>query len=328
MSARPRWRTALCAGAMSASLTVGCGGGGSSSATSDGADSETGDTDGGDTDGGDTSGGGVDDVPRPQPSEGFEAGFDVRDISPNDAELMLGVYMGAYGAPEARGVATGVHDPVYARTVALREGDEEVIMTILDLPGLGNRYTRRIREDVAALTGLDPAVGDAVRSRVSAVAPPTPNEIAAKADPNFVSGLDAVVFLDLPQDRPDAQPATLRALGRRVDPETGAVYHLVKSGTPPPLMGHPLEPSRDALAAGNQKDFLAENRMLAAIHARDARAQLVLADVLVRAGQDDAARAAIDALNGKELDGRSINVNEARAKTERSGGGGGRRGGW
>ena len=156
MSARLRWRTALFAGAMSASLTVGCGGGGSSSATSDGADSETGDTDGGDTDGGDTSGGGVDDVPGPQPSEGFEAGFDVRDISPNDAELMLGVYMGAYGAPEARGVATGVHDPVYARTVALREGDEEVIMTILDLPGLGNRYTRRIREDVAALTGLDP----------------------------------------------------------------------------------------------------------------------------------------------------------------------------
>lgn len=48
---------------------------------------------------------------------------------------------------------------------------------------------------------------------------------------------------------------------------------------------------------------------------------------------DSAARAAIDGLNGKELDGRSLNVNEARAKTDRSsggggGGGGGRRGGW
>ena len=40
------------------------------------------------------------------------------------------------------------------------------------------------------------------------------------------------MFLDLPQDRPDAQPATLRALGRRVDPETGAVYHL--DYDPPP----------------------------------------------------------------------------------------------
>jgi cold-inducible RNA-binding protein len=32
---------------------------------------------------------------------------------------------------------------------------------------------------------------------------------------------------------------------------------------------------------------------------------------------------AISALNGKELDGRALNVNEARAKTERSGAGGG-----
>ena len=44
---------------------------------------------------------------------------------------------------------------------------------------------------------------------------------------------------------------------------------------------------------------------------------------------DSGARAAIDALNGKELDGRTLNVTEARAKTERGGGGGGqRRGGW
>jgi RNA recognition motif-containing protein len=45
---------------------------------------------------------------------------------------------------------------------------------------------------------------------------------------------------------------------------------------------------------------------------------------------DNAARAAMEALNGKELDGRTLNVNEARAKTERGGGGGGggRRGGW
>jgi cold-inducible RNA-binding protein len=39
---------------------------------------------------------------------------------------------------------------------------------------------------------------------------------------------------------------------------------------------------------------------------------------------------AIAGLNGKELDGRALNINEARPKTERSGGGGGgggRRGG-
>ena len=45
---------------------------------------------------------------------------------------------------------------------------------------------------------------------------------------------------------------------------------------------------------------------------------------------DDAARAAIEGLNGQDLDGRALNVNEARAKTERGGGGGGgqRRGNW
>lgn len=47
---------------------------------------------------------------------------------------------------------------------------------------------------------------------------------------------------------------------------------------------------------------------------------------------DAAARAAIEGLNGKELDGRTLNVNEAKPKADRGGGGGGRggprRGGW
>ncbi len=43
---------------------------------------------------------------------------------------------------------------------------------------------------------------------------------------------------------------------------------------------------------------------------------------------DSSARTAIDALNGKELDGRTLNVNEARAKTDRGGGGGQRRDSW
>ncbi len=50
----------------------------------------------------------------------------------------------------------------------------------------------------------------------------------------------------------------------------------------------------------------------------------------VTMNNDTEARSAIDALNGKELDGRTLNVNEARAKTGGGGGGGGRprRGGW
>lgn len=45
----------------------------------------------------------------------------------------------------------------------------------------------------------------------------------------------------------------------------------------------------------------------------------------VEMGSDQEAQAAITALSGKEVDGRSLTVNEARPKTE--GGGGGRSGG-
>jgi len=46
----------------------------------------------------------------------------------------------------------------------------------------------------------------------------------------------------------------------------------------------------------------------------------------VEMADEQAAANAIAGLNGKELDGRVLNVNEAKPKTERSGGGGGGRG--
>ena len=47
----------------------------------------------------------------------------------------------------------------------------------------------------------------------------------------------------------------------------------------------------------------------------------------VEMGSDQEAQAAIAALNGQELDGRALTVNEARPKTD-GGGGGGSRGGF
>lgn len=47
----------------------------------------------------------------------------------------------------------------------------------------------------------------------------------------------------------------------------------------------------------------------------------------VEMGTDQEAQAAIGALNGKDVDGRSMTVNEARPQEPRSGGGGGRSGG-
>ena len=82
-----------------------------------------------------------------------------------------------------------------------------------------------------ALTGLDPAREEFVRGRVSVVAPMREHEVAAKATPTFTSGLDAVVVLELPTE-PDAQAATRRAMGRRIDAMTGKIYHLEYD--PPP----------------------------------------------------------------------------------------------
>jgi cold-inducible RNA-binding protein len=52
----------------------------------------------------------------------------------------------------------------------------------------------------------------------------------------------------------------------------------------------------------------------------------------VEMANDSEGTAAINALNGRDLDGRTLNVNEARPKTERGfaggGGGGGRRQRW
>lgn len=47
----------------------------------------------------------------------------------------------------------------------------------------------------------------------------------------------------------------------------------------------------------------------------------------VEMNSDQEAQAAIDALNGKENDGRALTVNEARPREDRGGGGGGGRGG-
>jgi cold-inducible RNA-binding protein len=47
----------------------------------------------------------------------------------------------------------------------------------------------------------------------------------------------------------------------------------------------------------------------------------------VEMANDSEAEQAMAALNGRDVDGRTLNVNEARPKTERSFGGGGNRGG-
>lgn len=99
----------------------------------------------GETTGDETTGGVVD---------GFLIGVHAADVSPTAAHLGQNVYMGAYGAPYTRGPAQGVHDAVFARSFAIEGDGGGLIMTIVDLPGMGNQNTRAVRQKVAELTGL------------------------------------------------------------------------------------------------------------------------------------------------------------------------------
>jgi hypothetical protein len=89
------------------------------------------------------------------PLDTFLIGVDISDVSPTEDHLGPDLYMGAYGAPYSRGPAQGVHDPIFARTLALEAEGGGLVMTIVDLPGMGNQNTRAVRQKAAELTGLD-----------------------------------------------------------------------------------------------------------------------------------------------------------------------------
>jgi hypothetical protein len=96
-----------------------------------------------------------DDSPEDAAPTGWQVGVNVVDVSPTAEEIATGqLYMGAYGILTARGPATGVHDPVYARTMVLRAGSTTITMTILDMPGMSNRVLHAMVDGVQAATNL------------------------------------------------------------------------------------------------------------------------------------------------------------------------------
>jgi len=154
-------------------LSFGCsddgGGGGGDEVGETAAATETGDGDGdgdgdgeGDGDGdGDGEGEGEGDGDGDgdgdgEPDLGFEVGIDVRSIDPTPEQLNS-IYLGGFGAPFAGGTATGIHDSIYARSIAIGSGDEGVVFTVVDAIGMGNQWTRAIRAQASTLTGLPPS---------------------------------------------------------------------------------------------------------------------------------------------------------------------------
>jgi hypothetical protein len=91
-----------------------------------------------------------------EPADEFEAGAARVDASPRPRHLDEGVYLGGFGiGPQPSRKATGNHDGVSARAIAVRAGDETVVQATFGATGLGNRQQRAVRQRVADSTGLD-----------------------------------------------------------------------------------------------------------------------------------------------------------------------------
>lgn len=82
-----------------------------------------------------------------------KAGASAVVISPRSEDLGQGVYLGGYGGYQSRR-ASGVHDDIYSRALALSDGSETVVLVALDLVGISNVQLAKIRAEAAAQAGI------------------------------------------------------------------------------------------------------------------------------------------------------------------------------
>jgi hypothetical protein len=80
----------------------------------------------------------------------LEAGAATRDISPSQPTQLSGY-------PHVRRVSTGVHDPLLASALYLRNGSAAVLLCALDLITFNSDVARRIRRNVARALNTDEA---------------------------------------------------------------------------------------------------------------------------------------------------------------------------
>src|SRR5258707_465374 len=76
-----------------------------------------------------------------EPAAKLQAGFAAANITP-DLRGEKRVYLAGYGMNRK---ASGVHDPLVARTVVLAHGDERIAISSVDLVGLQHPQVRAIR---------------------------------------------------------------------------------------------------------------------------------------------------------------------------------------
>lgn len=83
----------------------------------------------------------------------MKAGAAAVQITPLPEHLHEALYLGGYGGYRAR-QTTGVHDNLFARALALADGEAPLVIVALDLVGLSHRHQDEIQRRAARETGV------------------------------------------------------------------------------------------------------------------------------------------------------------------------------
>ncbi|MBE2204223.1 MAG: neutral/alkaline non-lysosomal ceramidase N-terminal domain-containing protein [Chthoniobacterales bacterium] len=113
-------------------------------------------------------------TPSPTTSPGLEAAFARRDVTPQTPTQLVGY-------PHVKRIFTGVHDPLYASAVVLRQGASTVAVVSFDLIFVDPEWTRECRGHITRATGI-PAENILLHATHTHSGPITLDFLSFKAD--------------------------------------------------------------------------------------------------------------------------------------------------
>src|SRR5262249_43195622 len=149
----------------------------------------------------------------PVSSENPQVGFAEADITPKIVADKP-VYMAGFGQNRK---AAGVHDPLMARTVVLKDGKSKIAFVSLDVVGFFHPNVVRVRQQLPGFAYV------LISSTHNHEGPDTlglwgPNPFASGVDPNYLQSVEKAVVKMVKQADAAAAPVTAR-LGTATAPE-------------------------------------------------------------------------------------------------------------
>ena len=141
-------------------------------------------------------------------SDMLEAGVGVVDISPKDSQFL-------FGYPHIERYSTGTNDPLLSTALYLNDGQTTAIIVANDIIFVGKKSTQRIRESIAAQTGIS-ASHIMISATHTHSGPMTVDYISNEADPivpktdqNYVRFMEDRIVEAAVMAYKNAQPARI-----------------------------------------------------------------------------------------------------------------------